>query len=146
MAEKLVLIGDASFGFDEIKYTIHEFGLQDEVVMPGWASEEDVSYIFNAASAYILPSLHEGFGITLLQAMACGVPAIASDIPVLREVAGEAALYFNPRDKDDMARAMKRIIVDQELRKDLIAKGLERAKKFNWEKCAKETLEILLRP
>lgn len=146
LAEKLVLIGDASFGFDEIKYTIHEFGLQDEVVMPGWASEEDVSYIFNAASAYILPSLHEGFGITLLQAMACGVPAIASDIPVLREVAGEAALYFNPRDKDDMARAMKRIIVDQELRKDLIAKGLERAKKFNWEKCAKETLEILLRP
>jgi glycosyltransferase involved in cell wall biosynthesis len=145
LAPKLVLIGDASFGFDEIKYIIHEFGLEEEVIMPGWASEEDIRYIFNGASAYILPSLHEGFGITLLQAMACGVPVIASDIPVLREVGFEAALFFKPHDKEDIARAMERIITDQELRSALIARGLERAKEFSWEKCARETLDLLVK-
>jgi glycosyltransferase involved in cell wall biosynthesis len=142
--EKLVLIGDASFGFDEIKYIIHEFGLTDEVVMPGWAREEDVPYIFNGAAAFILPSLHEGFGITLLQALACGVPSIASDIPALRELAGDAALFFNPHDKDDMAKMMEKIATDEKLRVELSVKGQNRAKQFGWEKCAKETLKVII--
>ncbi|MDD5527403.1 MAG: glycosyltransferase family 1 protein [Patescibacteria group bacterium] len=146
LAQKLVLIGDASFGFDEIKYIIHEFGLQNDVIMPGWANEEDVPYIFNGADAYILPSLHEGFGITILQALSCGLPAAVSDIPALREVAGDAALYFNPHDKEDMAGAMEKIIFDEKLRAELIAKGLARAKEFSWEKCARETLAVLLAP
>ncbi|HTX87233.1 MAG TPA: glycosyltransferase family 1 protein [Candidatus Nanoarchaeia archaeon] len=141
--EKLALIGDASFGFDEIKYIVHEFGLQNEVIMPGWANEEDIAYIFNGAAAFILPSLHEGFGITVLQALACGVPTVASDIPVLREVAGGAAIYFDPRDKDNLAEAMEKIVADGALRAKLIARGLERAKEFSWEKCAKETLDCL---
>jgi Glycosyltransferase len=141
--EKLALIGDASFGFDEIKYIVHEFGLQDEVVMPGWAREEDTPYIFNGALSYILPSLHEGFGITLLQALACGVPAIASDLPVLREVADGAALFFNPHDKEDVAIVMAKIATDEKLRAELTAKGLIRAKEFSWEKCARETLKYL---
>jgi glycosyltransferase involved in cell wall biosynthesis len=146
LAEKLVLIGDASFGFDEIKYIIHEFGLVNDVVMPGWANEEDIPYIINGATAYVLPSLHEGFGITILQSLACGVPTASSDIPVLREVAGEAAVYFDPHDKEEMARAMERVITDSNLRQDLIAKGLKRAKDFSWEKCARETLDYLIRP
>ncbi len=141
--EKLVLIGDASYGFDEIKYIVHEFGLQNEVIMPGWAHEEDIPYIFNGAEAFILPSLHEGFGITLLQALASGVPSAASDIPVLREVAGEAALFFDPHDKEDMARVMEKIIADPDLRSELIAKGISRAKEFSWKKCAKETLDYI---
>jgi glycosyltransferase involved in cell wall biosynthesis len=145
-AEKLVLIGDASFGFDEIKYIIHEFGLENEVFMPGWASEEDIRYVFSGASAYILPSLHEGFGITLLQALACGVPVAASDIPVLKEVAGNAALYFNPRDKEEMAASMEKIIFDEKLREELIARGFARAREFSWEKCARETLKVILEP
>jgi glycosyltransferase involved in cell wall biosynthesis len=142
--EKLALIGDASFGFDEMKYIVHEFGLTEEVQMPGWAREEDAPYIFNGALAYILPSLHEGFGITLLQALACGVPAIASDLPVLREVAGSAALFFNPHDKENAAEMMEKIAVDEKLRAELIAKGLQRAKEFSWEKCAQETLQALV--
>jgi glycosyltransferase involved in cell wall biosynthesis len=141
--EKLVLIGDASYGFDEIKYIIQEFGIENDIVMPGWAGEQDMPYIFNGASAYILPSLHEGFGITILQALACGVPAIASDIPVLREVAGEAALFFNPHDKNDIAKIMEKLVVDENLKNELIERGLERVKEFSWEKCAAETLEIL---
>jgi glycosyltransferase involved in cell wall biosynthesis len=145
LTEKLVLIGDASFGFDEVKYIVHEYALMDEVIAPGWVSEEDMPYIINGASAYILPSLHEGFGITLLQSLACGVPTAASDIPVLREVAGEAAIYFDPHDKEDVFRAMERLITDNNLRQYLIKKGLELTKEFSWEKCARETLDCLLK-
>jgi glycosyltransferase involved in cell wall biosynthesis len=142
--EKLVLIGDASFGSEEIKYIIHEFGLQNEVLMPGWASEEDIPYIISGATAFILPSLHEGFGITILQALACGVPTIASDIPVLREVAGSAALFFDPHDKEDLAKIMEKIITDEHLRQELIDRGLKRAAEFSWEKCARQTLNYII--
>jgi glycosyltransferase involved in cell wall biosynthesis len=141
--EKLVLIGDASFGSDEVKYTLNEFDMQDEVLMPGWIKEEDMPYIFNGARAFIMPSLHEGFGITILQALACGVPAIISDIPVLREVASDAALFFNPRDKEEMAAVMDKIYVNADLRAELIEKGLKRVKEFSWEKAARETLQVL---
>jgi len=138
---KLVLIGDAGFGFDEIEYSIEEFNLNDEVIMPGWVSEADLPYIFNAASAFIFPSKHEGFGLPVVQAMACGVPAAVSDLPVLREIAGEGVLYFNQHDKYAIATAMRRIVSEAELRRRLITKGLERAKAFSWEKCARETLK-----
>jgi glycosyltransferase involved in cell wall biosynthesis len=141
--EKLVLIGDASFGSDEVKYILYEFGMQDEVLMPGWIREEDMPHIFNGASAFIMPSLHEGFGITVLQALACGVPTIVSNIPVLREVAADAALFFDPNDKDEVAAYMEKITTDENLRAELISKGLERAKKFSWEKTAQETLQVL---
>lgn len=141
--EKLVLVGDASFGYDEVKYTIEEFELDDDVIMPGWVDEADMPYIFSAASAFIFPSRHEGFGIPVIQALACGLPVACSDIQVLREVAGDAVLFFNNKDKDDLARAIEQIINDKNLRDSLIAKGLERAKKYSWEECARETLAVI---
>ncbi|MFA6194168.1 MAG: glycosyltransferase family 1 protein [Patescibacteria group bacterium] len=143
MKAKLVLIGDAGFGFDEIKYTIEEFNLNNQVTMPGWVAEEDMPYVMNAAAAFIFPSKHEGFGIPVLQSLACGIPTAVSDIPVLREVAGDAALYFDQNDKRAIAEAMGRILSDNELRESLILKGLEQAKKFSWRRCAEETLEVI---
>jgi glycosyltransferase involved in cell wall biosynthesis len=140
---KLVLIGDAGFGFDEIKYTIEEFNLNNQVIMPGWVAEEDLPYIMNAAAAFIFPSKHEGFGIPVLQALACGIPTAVSDIPVLREIAGDAVLYFNQNDKRAIAVAMARILDDKDLRQSLAAKGLERVKGFSWRRCAEETLAVL---
>ena len=139
--EKLVLIGDASFGFDEVKYVIEEFNLNNDVYMPGWVDEADMPYIFNGASAFIFPSKHEGFGIPLLQAMACGLPVAASDIPVFREVAGEAILYFNHHDSRAIAEAMAKLALNQELKNDLRERGLAWVKNFSWEKCARETLK-----
>jgi len=139
--EKLVLIGNASFGFDEVKYVIEEFNLNQEVYMPGWISEDDLPYIYNAASAFVFPTKHEGFGIPILESLACGLPTIASDLPVLREIAGEAVLYFNQNDKHDIARAMVRIIKDENLRQILIDKGLEQSHKFSWRQCAEKTLQ-----
>ena len=139
--EKLVLIGNASFGFDEVKYVIEEFDLNNDVYIPGWVAEADLPYIYNAASAFVFPTKHEGFGIPILESLACGLPTIASDLPVLREVAGDAVLYFNQNDKHAMATAMVRIIKDEPLRRDLQIKGLVQSQKFSWHKCAVETLK-----
>ena len=142
--EKMVLVGDASFGYDEVKYVIEEFNLNDEVIMSGWLEEEDMPIILQAASAFIFPSKHEGFGIPILQAMACGVPVAASDIPVFKEVARDAVLYFDHRDKLAISEAMARLVIDKDLRDELVAKGLERVKRFSWEKCARETLKEII--
>jgi len=139
--EKLVLIGNASFGFDEVKYVIEEFDLNNEVYIPGWVDEADLPYIYNAATAFIFPTKHEGFGIPVLESMACGLPTIASDIPVLREIAGDAVLYFDQNDKREIANAMIRIVKDEALRQELRVKGLAQSAKFSWLKCASETLK-----
>lgn len=141
--EKLVLIGNASFGYDEVKYVIEEFNLENEVIMPGWVDEADLPYIFSAASAFIFPTRYEGFGIPVLQAMACGVPVALSDIEVLREVAHDAAIYFDRDDTFAMAEAIHTIMSDENLRTELIKKGLNRVKDFSFEKCAQETLSVL---
>lgn len=141
--EKLILIGNASFGYDEVKYIIEEFNLNNDVFMPGWVAEEDLPYIFNGASAFIFPSKHEGFGIPILQSLACGVPTAVSDIPVLREIAGDAVRYFDQNDYRAIEEAMVEIISDQNLRAELKKKGLERVKDFSWRRCAEDTLKIL---
>ncbi len=141
--EKLVLIGNASFGYDEVKYVIEEFDLNNDVFMPGWVAEEDLPYIFNGASAFIFPSRHEGFGIPVIQSLACGLPTAVSDIPVLHEIAGDAVLYFDQNDNWAIAQAMVEIVTNQGLRSELARKGLEKVKDFSWRHCAEETLEVL---
>lgn len=141
--EKLLLIGNASFGYDEAKYVIEEYDLDNDVLMPGWIAEDDLPYIFNGASAFIFPTKHEGFGIPVLQSLACGIPTAVSDLPVLREIAGDSVLYFNQNNSRAIAEAMVRIIKDEALRQDLKQKGLEQVKEFSWEKCAAETLKVL---
>jgi len=139
--EKLVLIGDASFGYDEVKYVIEEFNLNNEVIMPGWVDEADMPYIFNGASAFVFPSKHEGFGIPILQAMACGLPTAVSNIPVFREVADEAVLYFDHNDSRAISEAMAKLALDENLKSSLRKQGLNWVKNFSWEKCARETLK-----
>ena len=139
--EKLVLIGNAGFGYDEILYIIEEFNLNRKVFMPGWVAENDLAYILNGASAFIFPSKHEGFGIPVLQALACGVPTAVSNLPVLHEIAGDAVLYFDQNHKKSIYDALKNIILDKDLRSELKTKGIEQAKLFSWEKCAIETLK-----
>ncbi len=141
--EKLVLIGNASYGYDEVKYAIEEFDLGRDVIMPGWVEEVDMPDIFKGASAFIFPSRYEGFGIPVLQSLACGVSTAVSDIPVLHEVAGEAVLYFNQNDKREIAEAMVKLVLDTELKKKLVTAGLEQVKKFSWLKTAEETLKII---
>ena len=141
--EKLVMIGQASFGYDEIKYIIEEYNLNNEVIMPGWVEEIDLPYLYNQASAFVFPSRHEGFGIPVIQALACGLPTVVSDLPVMREVAGEAVIYFDKDSKESLAASLLSLLTDNQLRKELKEKGLKQASQFSWEKCAQETLKVI---
>ena len=141
--EKLVLVGRAGYGYDEIKYLIDEMDLENEVLNLGWVEEEDLAAIFNQAEIFIFPSLHEGFGIPVIQAMACNTPVLASDIPALKEVAQEAALFFSCRDTSDLFEKIKKLENSPDLKKELKRRGLEHSQNFSWEKCAQETLEVI---
>lgn len=140
---KLVLVGDAFYGYDEVHYLIEEYNLDDEVLLPGWVSEEDMPYIYSGAGAFVFPSNYEAFGISLLEAMACGLPIAASDIASIAEVLAGAGLLFDHKDIYSMAEAMKLILTDDNLRQRLIAGGSERVKNFSWQKCAEETLALI---
>lgn len=136
----LVMVGNASRGYDEVKYSISEFDLANRVNMPGWVKETDIPYFFSGATAFVFPSNYEGFGIPLLQAMACETPIITSSASSIPEVVQDAALLFNPKYVTSMAEAIGEILTEPELRQDLIEKGKERVKNFSWEKCAEETM------
>ncbi len=141
--QKLVLVGDASYGFDEIKYMTREFDIVDDVIMPGWIREDLIPYFYSGADAFVFPSKYEGFGIPLLQAMACGTPIAASRVSSIPEVAGEAAAYFYPDYSLSIAETMYKIISDKKYASDLVEKGFERVKMFSWEKCARETHKVI---
>lgn len=140
---KLYLIGDASYGYDEIKYLINEFGVDRYVVATGWIEESHLPFIFKGADAFVFPSKYEGFGIPLLQAMAAGTPIVASHIASIPEIAGQAALYFNPDDAYDMAQKIAEIVQNEDTKQSLIKAGLKRVEDFSWENCARATLKIL---
>ena len=115
--------------------------LEQRLVLLSRVDDRTLSVAYHGAAAFILPSLFEGFGIPLLEAMACNTPIIASDIPVLHEVASDAALYFDPHDEDALAEAMVQIL-DDRLRQDLAGKGQKRLSRFSWDKSARQIAEV----
>jgi len=140
---KLVLVGQSGFGFAEVEEKIKKYNLADKIIMPGWVGADDLPYLLNAAEVFVFPSFYEGFGLPVLEAMACGTPVVASRVTSIPEVGGEAIEYFNPQDIAEMAEKMRKVLADPNLRADLRSRGLERAKQFSWEKCAEETLRVL---
>lgn len=140
---KLCLIGDASFGFDEIKYTIQEYNLEKDIIVTGWVAEKDLPHIFAQAEAFVFPSNYEGFGIPLLQAMATKTPIAASNVASIPEIAASAAIFFNPKDSEGMADALEKVLFDQTLREELVTHGQTRIKEFSWEQAARETLSLI---
>ena len=120
-----------------------DLGIDTRVKFLSYVADEDLPVVINQAHALIFPSLWEGFGFPVLEAIACGTPVITSNISSLPEVAGEAALLVDPYDVKDIVEAMNRISKDDQLRQQLIQLGLERAQKFSWEKTATETMQVL---
>lgn len=143
---KLVKVGRA--GRPEAKFRKHtlqvveELGLSNEVVLTGYVAREDLPAYYSGAECFILPSFYEGFGFTPLEAMACGCPVVVSNVASLPEVVGEAAIQVNPHDTDDIAGALRRVLTDEQLKRELVAKGLKQAKQFSWEKTARGTLRV----
>jgi len=117
-------------------------GLSNEVIFYGEANDQELQWLYQNAIALILPSLMEGFGLPALEAMACGCLVLASDIPALREVCEEAALYFNPRSEEEIRKKLYESYMAYETYESYIKKGLKRAKMFSWQKMAEETLRV----
>lgn len=104
-----------------------------------WVEDEELPLLYNSALMLLYPSLYEGFGLPIIEAMACGTPVITSNVSSMPEVGGEAARYIDPTDLDETRGAIREIRESGKIREGMIKKGFEQAKKFSWEKCAKET-------
>lgn len=107
-----------------------------------WLSDEELPLLYNSATVLLYPSLYEGFGLPILEAMACGTPVITSNLGSMAEIAGENALMVNPKDVEDISSKLDQLMKDQKLHKSLREKGLKHASKFSWEKCAQQTAEV----
>jgi glycosyltransferase involved in cell wall biosynthesis len=141
----LVLAGARGWMAAEIFSTIKELDLVSRVHFPGYVPQQDLASLYSAASLFVYPSLYEGFGLPVLEALACGVPVITSNVSSMPQVAGDAGILVEPSDVDALADAMKRVLTDQGLRATLVAKGLARARSFSWERTAQATLSTYTR-
>lgn len=120
-----------------------KFKVQNNIIMTGFVNDEDLPYLMAGAKALVLPSLYEGFGIPAVEAMACGVPVVVSNISSLPEVIGNAGILVDPQDVNSIAKGIEGACFDDEKRERLIKMGLERVKMFSWEESAKIILKEL---
>jgi glycosyltransferase involved in cell wall biosynthesis len=142
---KLVLTGHPDSGNShEIKRLINTLGLEDFVDYRGYLSGDEYDAVWSSAGALVFPSNYEGFGLPLLEAMESGIPIIAANLPSLKEVAESAALYINQRSPDSIAKALRQISSDKNMRDTLIEKGRERLKLFDWKKPAETFMNLVV--
>ncbi len=136
----LVLAGFKGWNNDEIMRLIN--ANNNYIHYLGYVSDEDLVKVYNHASLFVYPSFYEGFGIPPLEAMACGTPVVTSNVSSLPEVGGDAVLYCDPYDIEDIAKQIKTVLDDKVLQEKMMQKGLERAKRFTWEKAAQDHLTL----
>ncbi len=141
----LVLPGYPTAHERELRERARSLGVDGDVRFPAWVTDAELEGLWALARVFVFPSLYEGFGLPVLEAMARGVPVACSNASSLPEVAGEAALLFDPRDEAAIARALERLLADEALRERLRTLGSERAREFMWERTAKLTLESYAR-
>jgi glycosyltransferase involved in cell wall biosynthesis len=139
----LVIAGGRGWMFDEVFQTVERLGLRERVLFPDFVADDDLPALYAGARLFVYPSLYEGFGLPIAEAMACGVPVVSSNASSLPEVGGDAVLYFDPRDVGAMTRAIQRALTESALRADLTARGLAQAKKFSWDRAAGELRDCL---
>ncbi|GAA5123424.1 glycosyltransferase family 1 protein [Alloalcanivorax gelatiniphagus] len=137
---RLVITG--ARGEDPLAPVVADTGMGEWVDLRGWVDDDELTDLRSRARAMAFPTLAEGFGLPILEAMADGLPVIASDLPVLREVGGDAALWFDPLDLGSIADALRTVATRPEILPGMSAAGLEQASHFTWDKVARETLEV----
>jgi glycosyltransferase involved in cell wall biosynthesis len=139
---KLVIAGGKGWLYDDIFDTVKELGLEERVLFTGFVDDEHLPALYRGAELFAFPSLYEGFGIPIIEAMGCGTPVVTSTSSSLPEVAGDAALCVNPHDSTALTDAMWRSLSDTTLRQTLRQRGLERVKLFSWENAASTLLKV----
>ena len=141
----LVIAGAQGWQYEQIYAQVQALGLGSQVRFAGHVPGEQLRHWYSAASILVYPSFYEGFGLPLLEAMACGTPVIGSNVSSLPEVIGDAGLQVDPRDVPALASEMLRLAADRELQQQLIERGLERAASFTWRETARQTVEVYRR-
>ena len=141
---KLVIAGKKGWMFESIFEKVKKLGLQEDVIFTDFVPEEDKPGLISGAKAFVLPSFWEGFGLDVLNAMACGVPVVVSNVGSLPEVVGSAGILVDPESTESIANGIKEVLLAPATKyNSLKGEGLARAKDFSWEKTARETLEVL---
>ena len=140
---KLVIAGAPAWKSDNIIKKINNSKFKDDIIITGNLSFKETSIFYKKAKMFVFPSLYEGFGIPVLEAMASGVPVICAKNSSLIEVGGDSVLYFETKNSQNLADCINKIVGEEEFNERLIKQGIERVKNFSWEKCARETLDIL---
>lgn len=142
----LVLVGQMGWASEDVTNAArNESGSRGRVIFAGMLTDADLAMLLKGASLAVMPSLYEGFCLPMVEAMACGAPTIASGTSCLPEISGHALQYFDPLSVEDMAACMRSVLVDSKLGQRLREAGIARARQFSWERCARETLQVLMR-
>ncbi len=136
----LVLAGSRGWGYEPVLQAVSESGVEKKVFFPGFIPDRELPNLYNLADVFVYPSLYEGFGLPVLEAMACGTPVVTSQVSSMPEVAGDAALFVDPRDVASIAQALERVLLDRALRERMAEDGPKHSNPFTWEKTARETL------
>jgi glycosyltransferase involved in cell wall biosynthesis len=139
---QLVIAGKKDSFHERLEEAVQQADLQDRVIFTGFVTDQELSGLYNNASLYVFPSLSEGFGLPPLEAMAHGLPVVSSNATCMPEILGDAAIYFDPKNINEMARTMLEVLTDKKLAEGLIKKGRAQVKKYSWKKTAKQTLSI----
>jgi glycosyltransferase involved in cell wall biosynthesis len=139
---RLVVAGGKGWLSDPLFDEVARSPVKDRIVFTGYVTDEDLRALYSSCTLFAYPSLYEGFGLPVLEAMQCGAPVLASRTPALSEVAGDAALLVNPGSPEEIARAIVELLGSEDERRRLSAAGLERAAEFSWERAARQTLEV----
>lgn len=139
---KLIIVGKTGWEYEEILVTPKKLGIEDRVEFKGYVATDKLSNLLNGATAFVLPSLYEGFGIPVLEAMAAGVPVISSNVSSLPEVVGDAGLLVDPYSVDQIEQAIRTLMADKKLRQKYAKLGSTQAQKFSWDKMSKQVLKV----
>lgn len=144
---KLVLVGDYKddpffSAYPKLRSQVENLCLENKVVFTGFIPDEELAYLYNAATILVFPSLEEGFGLPAIEAMACGTPVAASNTGSLPEVLGDVGRYFDPKSVSEMARVIREVLDNEPLRANMKVQGLERSANFRWQRAAEDTLAI----
>lgn len=139
---RLVLVGEKGWNNSRLGKVIANLNLKEKIILTGFVKDEDLPYIYNGASVFVYPSLYEGFGLPPLEAAACSVPVITSNSSSLKEIFNKTSILVDPENEDEIAQAIKKIILNPALAGKLSKKGIQLVKKFSWGVTAQETLAI----
>jgi len=139
---QLLVAGKRGWLFKEYFQMAEDLGLKNDVIFTGYVGGDELKPLYCFSEFFVMPSLWEGFGQTIVEAMACGAPCLVSKVSSIPEIAGDAVYYVDPHDTEGIAKGMAELAGNEELRARLSASGVKQAKKFSWEKCARETLAV----